>query len=163
MGTTLTLPFTAASGVPLAPAFQIVRAVAGVGVDGVSKVLQLFQVSPNPTSFRSACEELAQPRLIQVGAGGIQQALESIGVQGLSPNGTGVSGSGNNGVTGAGTSGAGVAGISVSGSGIFGSSTSGNAGEFHGNVVVTGDLSVQGKTKTTRQVRKLGMPDAHRH
>jgi hypothetical protein len=69
------------------------------------------------------------------------------GVSGSSVGGNGVEGSSasatNSGVWGNNTgAGAGVSGTSASGAGISGSSNSGNAGEFNGNVLVTGTLTV---------------------
>lgn len=74
------------------------------------------------------------------GANGVEGVSDShFGVLGISDSGTGVSGSS--------SSGAGIVGFSNSGAGVrgfTGSGTGGLAGEFSGDVLVTGDLQVTG-------------------
>jgi hypothetical protein len=67
--------------------------------------------------------------------------------------GVGVSGSGTSGtgISGTSVSGAGVSGSSTSGAGVSGTSTTGNAGEFTGNVTVSGNLTVNGDVELLNQ------------
>jgi hypothetical protein len=103
----------------------------GIGVEGVSSSTETATSTANSTN---------------------------VGVMAVSDNGDGLFGSGGrNGIHGQSASatdsgvwgentgaGVGVAGSSVHGPGISGASTSGNAGEFHGNVLVTGNIFLGG-------------------
>jgi hypothetical protein len=79
------------------------------------------------------------------GAGVSGTSNSGVGVNGNSTIGTGVTGTGKLiGVNGQSGAGPGVAGSSLSGPGVTGSSDTGNAGEFDGNVLVTGNITVNG-------------------
>ena len=87
------------------------------------------------------------------GVQGVSLGLDGKGVWGEANNGTAIgvygtttstSSTGGYGVYGTSTIGTGVYGTSFNGTGVFGSSNSGKAGDFHGNVQVTGMLSKGG-------------------
>jgi hypothetical protein len=135
------------------------KASNGCGVYGFAGSVVPSTVAPAGTGVYGSGPSNGLYGLTTNGLGAVGRSSSNFGVYGRSASGGGVLGESD--------SNPGVVGVSALGTGVYGSSTSGLAGEFQGNVVVTGSLTASSKSAvvsmsdgTARRLYCMEAPDA---